>query len=322
MHCHHEKLVIVDDEVAFVGGIDLTDSPATGSTRPSTRRAARSAGTTSPRASRGPAVATSPTTSACAGRRSPASRRAGAAAAAATAADEAAGRAHRARADLRRAAARRVRDPRGVPARAPRGAQRLIYLENQFLWSPEIVAILAREAARPAGRPLPALSCCRRSRTTAPTTPAASSACSPRPTTAPAASSPARSTRPGGAAGRPVYVHAKVGIVDDRWLTLGSANLNEHSLFNDTEMNVVMPDRRARDARRGCGSGREHLERPLDELDGDPRRRRRALAPARRASSCAARGRRAAHAPARPAAARLPALEAAARPAQGLLVDG
>src|SRR3954465_15574374 len=24
MHCHHEKLVIVDDEVAFVGGIDLT----------------------------------------------------------------------------------------------------------------------------------------------------------------------------------------------------------------------------------------------------------------------------------------------------------
>ncbi|HZC29486.1 MAG TPA: hypothetical protein VE269_07070, partial [Gaiellaceae bacterium] len=24
MHCHHEKLVIVDDEIAFVGGIDLT----------------------------------------------------------------------------------------------------------------------------------------------------------------------------------------------------------------------------------------------------------------------------------------------------------
>jgi phosphatidylserine/phosphatidylglycerophosphate/cardiolipin synthase-like enzyme len=24
MHCHHEKIVIVDDEVAFVGGIDLT----------------------------------------------------------------------------------------------------------------------------------------------------------------------------------------------------------------------------------------------------------------------------------------------------------
>ena len=25
MHCHHEKLVIVDGTVAFVGGIDLTD---------------------------------------------------------------------------------------------------------------------------------------------------------------------------------------------------------------------------------------------------------------------------------------------------------
>ena len=24
MHCHHEKIVIVDGEVAFVGGIDLT----------------------------------------------------------------------------------------------------------------------------------------------------------------------------------------------------------------------------------------------------------------------------------------------------------
>jgi phosphatidylserine/phosphatidylglycerophosphate/cardiolipin synthase-like enzyme len=35
-----------------------------------------------------------------------------------------------------------------------------------------------------------------------------------------------------------LYVHAKVGIVDDRWLTVGSANLNAHSLLNDTEMNV------------------------------------------------------------------------------------
>ena len=36
-----------------------------------------------------------------------------------------------------------------------------------------------------------------------------------------------------------VYVHAKVAVVDDRWITVGSANLNEHSLFNDTEMNIV-----------------------------------------------------------------------------------
>jgi len=44
------------------------------------------------------------------------------------------------------------------------------------------------------------------------------------------------------AGGNPVYVHAKIGIVDDRWLTLGSANLNEHSLFNDTEVNLVTDD--------------------------------------------------------------------------------
>src|SRR5439155_1366933 len=41
---------------------------------------------------------------------------------------------------------------------------------------------------------------------------------------------------------RPVYVHAKIGIVDDEWLTIGSANLNEHSLFNDTEFDVVSGD--------------------------------------------------------------------------------
>jgi phosphatidylserine/phosphatidylglycerophosphate/cardiolipin synthase-like enzyme len=52
-----------------------------------------------------------------------------------------------------------------------------------------------------------------------------------------------------------VYVHAKVGIVDDRWLTLGSANLNARSFFNDSEVNVVSCDAAlARDTRlRLCG---------------------------------------------------------------------
>ena len=40
----------------------------------------------------------------------------------------------------------------------------------------------------------------------------------------------------------PLYVHAKIGIVDDRWLAIGSANLNEHSLFNDSEVDVVTRD--------------------------------------------------------------------------------
>jgi phosphatidylserine/phosphatidylglycerophosphate/cardiolipin synthase-like enzyme len=39
-----------------------------------------------------------------------------------------------------------------------------------------------------------------------------------------------------------VYVDAKVCVVDDAWLTVGSANLNEHSLFNDTEVNLRASD--------------------------------------------------------------------------------
>jgi phosphatidylserine/phosphatidylglycerophosphate/cardiolipin synthase-like enzyme len=71
---------------------------------------------------------------------------------------------------------------------------------------------------------------------------------------------PARSTSAG---------HAKIGIVDDRWMTIGSANLNEHSLFNDTEMNLVTHDPGvARATRLRLWS--EHLERPPEELDRDP----------------------------------------------------
>ncbi len=38
---------------------------------------------------------------------------------------------------------------------------------------------------------------------------------------------------------RPIYVHAKVTIVDDLWSTVGSANLNNRGLRDDTEMNVA-----------------------------------------------------------------------------------
>lgn len=67
--------------------------------------------------------------------------------------------------------------------------------------------------------------------------------------------------------GRPVYVHAKIGVVDDEWLTIGSANLNDHSLFNDTEVNLVVRDPETARAAR-LRLWREHLER--DDVDGDP----------------------------------------------------
>ena len=47
---------------------------------------------------------------------------------------------------------------------------------------------------------------------------------------------------PGGVLYRPVYVHAKVGIVDDRWLTVGSANLNNRGFLNDAELNIAIAD--------------------------------------------------------------------------------
>jgi phosphatidylserine/phosphatidylglycerophosphate/cardiolipin synthase-like enzyme len=67
----------------------------------------------------------------------------------------------------------------------------------------------------------------------------------------------------------PIYIHAKVAIIDDNWLTLGSANLNEHSLFNDTEMNVVTHDPRlAKQTRLRLWA--EHLELPIEEIPADP----------------------------------------------------
>lgn len=41
---------------------------------------------------------------------------------------------------------------------------------------------------------------------------------------------------------RPIYVHAKVGIVDDQWATIGSANLNSRGMSHDAELNVAVLD--------------------------------------------------------------------------------
>ena len=41
---------------------------------------------------------------------------------------------------------------------------------------------------------------------------------------------------------RPIYVHAKVAIIDDLWSTVGSANLNNRGMRDDTEINVATLD--------------------------------------------------------------------------------
>ena len=64
---------------------------------------------------------------------------------------------------------------------------------------------------------------------------------------------------------RPVYVHAKVAIIDDEWLTVGSANLNNRGFVTDSELNVVVRDPSlARRLRTELWS--EHLGLEADEL--------------------------------------------------------
>ncbi len=41
---------------------------------------------------------------------------------------------------------------------------------------------------------------------------------------------------------RPIYVHAKVAVVDDHWYTIGSGNLNNRGMADDTELNVAVLD--------------------------------------------------------------------------------
>jgi phosphatidylserine/phosphatidylglycerophosphate/cardiolipin synthase-like enzyme len=88
--------------------------------------------------------------------------------------------------------------------------------------------------------------------------------------------------------GRPIYVHAKVCIVDDVWMSIGSDNLNVRSWTHDSELTCALLDARTDDRAPadpgGHGDGarilprdvrlrlwREHLGSDLaDELLLDP----------------------------------------------------
>ena len=163
--------------------------------------------------------------------------------------------------------------------RALRSARKLVYLESQFLWSPQVVEILANKLREPpcgefrAVVLLPA-----KPNNGADTTRGQLGVLARADNRAGRFLAATISARSGGLAG-PLYVHAKIGIVDDTWLTVGSANLNEHSFFNDTEMNVVTCDPGSL-ARRGCGSGPSILS---------ARSRRSPATPPASSMSCGAR---------------------------------
>ena len=261
MHCHHEKLVVIDGRIAYVGGIDLT--LLAGDRLDSSAHPARGTVGWHDAATRieGPLVA--------------------------DVASHIAMRWHEVTgqtldvADCETAGSTTAQFVRTIPnniydavprgdfrifeayIRALRSAKKLIHLESQFLWSPEIVDILREKLRNPPSDEfhlvvlLPAhpnngqddtrgqlgmlVADDRDGRLLACTL-----------------------FQPGRV--QQVYVHAKVCIVDDRWLCIGSANINEHSMFNDTEACVITCDEELARATR-LRLWREHADR--EDVDFD-----------------------------------------------------
>jgi phosphatidylserine/phosphatidylglycerophosphate/cardiolipin synthase-like enzyme len=268
MHCHHEKLVIVDGQIAFVGGIDITSLGGDrfdGGGHPMRSRlgwhdaAARITG---------PAVADVAEHFATRWQENTGQRIDASASASASG-------------DVELQVVRTVPEkiyrafPRGdfrileSYTRALRSARSLIYLESQFLWSVQVVEILAAKLRDPPSDSfrivvlLPA-----RPNNGADSTRGQLAALVRADAGAGRFLAATISARTGELSG-PLYVHAKIAIIDDAWLTLGSANLNEHSFFNDTEMNVVTCSGAvARETRLRLWS--EHLEASVEEVSGDP----------------------------------------------------
>jgi phosphatidylserine/phosphatidylglycerophosphate/cardiolipin synthase-like enzyme len=270
IHCHHEKIVVVDDEVAFVGGLDMTDRDGDRYDRTAHPYRQKLGWHDLAFRARGPVVADvadhfkARWGDVSGERLPPTARRAPAG-------------------DIEAQFVRTV--PEGVYSFAPKGhfrilesylralrsAQRLIYIENQFLWAAEIVSVLEDKLKHPPDPDFRLV------------------------VVLPAKANQGQEDTRGklqllleadGGAGRfsactvssiedgrveRVYVHAKVAVVDDRWLTIGSANLNARGLFNDSEANLVTHDPRlARDTRLRLWA--EHLERPIEELGDDSTR--------------------------------------------------
>lgn len=269
MHSHHEKIVIVDDEVAFVGGIDLT--ALAGDRYDSNDHPHKEDGIGWHDASselRGPIVRDVAAHFAL---------RWEATAGVALELPEEIGPAGDTTVQLVRTVPEGAYKvlPRGefsvleAYVRALRSAKRLIYLENQFLWSPEIVHILEGKLRNPPSDDFRVVALLPHKANNGQDDTrgmlgrlVAADAGRGRFL---AATIMSRSGERSG----PLYVHAKIGIVDDAWLAIGSANLNEHSLFNDTEVDVVTCDAALARATR-LRLWAEHLEH--SDVDGDPAR--------------------------------------------------
>ena len=241
MHCHHEKTIVIDDHVAFVGGIDLTSE--SGDRYDTSHHPARAGVGWHDTCARleGPAVNDVADHFRLRWREVTGEQLA------APAPPEAAGTVEL---QVVRTVPEHIYDakPRGdftileSYLRAFKAAQRFIYIENQFLWSPEVEAVLHEKIVNP---PHPdfrlVLLLPSKPNSGADDTRGVLGHLIEADDDAGRVLACTLFARSGNLAD-PVYIHAKVAIVDDQWLTLGSANLNEHSFFNDTEMNIVSHD--------------------------------------------------------------------------------
>ena len=147
-------------------------------------------------------------------------------------------------------------------------ARRLVYIEDQYFWSPTSPHALAD-----ALRAHPELQRDRRRAPLSPTTTGASSGRRSRIGRERALRRAARAPAATGSrvydlendAGTPIYVHAKVCVVDDVWMTVGSDNINRRSWTHDSELSCAVLDadaRRARAPRSGRPRRRRAAPRP------------------------------------------------------------
>ncbi len=242
-HCHHEKTIVIDGELAFVGGIDLTDSAGDRYDTQAHHARRRTGWHDVATRLRGPAVADvgehfRVRWRALTGEVAPQ-----------TPPPPPAG-------DSTVQVVRTVEEDMYDPLpqgdfrvfesylRVLRGARELIYIENQFLWSPEIVSVLADKLRNPPTPdfrivvllPAQANNGAEDTRGQVGVLIDADNGAERFLAATIRSMSAARDRAD------PLYVHAKVAVVDDRWLIVGSANINAHSFFNDSEMCVATDD--------------------------------------------------------------------------------
>ena len=167
--------------------------------------------------------------------------------------------------------------------KAIRRARKLIYLEDQYLWSTEVADLFADALRENPGLHLVAV---------VPRHPDVDGRFALPPNRVGRAQALGLCRKAGGDrvhvfdvenhAGTPVYVHAKVCVVDDTWSSVGSDNFNRRSWTHDSELSCAVLDdthdeREPRDPA-GLGYGartfardlrlllwREHLDRGADD---------------------------------------------------------